>query len=70
VQAGYLFRSVAGSPLDLLVGVVTGYTTANVAPMLVPSIRLPLGDDGLAMRISLILPIGKGSPGLHLSTEF
>lgn len=51
-------------------GAITGYRGARVTPLLVPSLRLQLGD-GAAARISLIPkpPREGGSSALHLSLE-
>jgi hypothetical protein len=63
VYAGHMWRSVFGTPLDVMVGAVTGYKRAAVLPMLVPSIRLPLG-----LRLSYVPAPGKDS-SFHLSIE-
>ena len=68
VHAGYMFRSVLGSPIDVIVGVVTGYDKGGVLPMLLPSLRIPVGAG--AVRFTLLLPYDKGSAGIHFSLEY
>lgn len=43
----------------ITVGAVTGYQRASVLPLVVPSVRLPIADTGLALRVSAIPPIAK-----------
>jgi len=64
VHVGYVFRGLFGSPIDLLVGAVTGYPRASVLPLLLPSIKVG------GFRFSLLLPVDKSSGGVHLSYEF
>lgn len=64
VHVGYVFRGLFGSPIDLLVGAVTGYPRASVLPLLLPSIKV------YGFRFSLLLPVDKSSGGVHLSYEF
>lgn len=53
----------------LTVGGVTGYRTAKVMPLAVPSVRLPITGD-LAARLSFVPKLLKGGyAGLHLSVE-
>lgn len=41
----------------ITVGAVAGYQRASVMPMVVPSVRLPVGD--FAVRLSVVPPIAK-----------
>lgn len=63
-HAGYVFRGVFGSPIDINVGVVTGYPRAPVLPLILPSIKV------YGFRFSLLLPVDKSSGGVHVSYEF
>jgi hypothetical protein len=69
VHAGYLFRKVAGSPMDVTVGGVTGYDWMPVVPLIVPSISVPVAY-GVNVRFSLLMPFNKGSAGIHISMEY
>ena len=53
----------------ITVGAATGYPTARVMPLVVPSVRIPLGD--LAARVSVIPkpPKHAGTMAVHLSIE-
>lgn len=54
----------------LTAGGITGYRSARLAPLLVPSVRLQLGA-GAAARISLIpKPRAGGSSAAHISLEW
>lgn len=70
--AGYTWSS-SGGTWGLTAGVVTGYVRHPVAPLLVPSLRLPLGawaGAGTALRLSFLpKPHPRGAAGLHLSVE-
>lgn len=61
---GYIFKSVLGSPIDLMVGVVTGYIDRPVLPLITPSIKIS------NKRLSLIPNVEKSGWGLHFSYEF
>ena len=52
-------------------GGVTGYRGAAVQPLLIPSFRMPLGDDGWALRLSLAPkpPREAAAATLHISVE-
>ena len=63
--AGYTFKAVFGSWIDVTVGAVTGYERAAVLPLVVPSIKV--WDH---VRFSLLLPPEKTGWGLHVSFEF
>lgn len=56
---------------SITAGAVTGYPRARVAPLVVPSLRLPLGDNsGWAIRFAYLpKPHSDGAHGLHLSLE-
>lgn len=55
---------------SLTAGVITGYRSAKVTPLLVPSLRVPI-TSATAARLSLIPkpPREGGSSALHLSVE-
>lgn len=56
----------------ITVGAVTGYRRAAVMPLLLPSVRVPLGD--VALRLSLVPPIAKqnivGALALAVEVDF
>lgn len=58
----------------ITVGAVTGYERASVLPLVVPSMRIPMGDTGVALRLSAVPPLAKqhivGALTLALETEF
>lgn len=62
VYAGYTFRRVLGTPVDVTAGVVR---YGAWGPLLVPSYKLPSG-----LRLSLLLPVEKRGGGIHASWEF
>ena len=67
VYAGVTFETDDGR-FALTLGGATGYRTAPVVPLVVPSVRLPI-TDSVAARASLLLnPMG-GASGVHLSIE-
>ncbi|MBQ0934627.1 hypothetical protein [Ideonella paludis] len=55
----------------LTVGGVTGYPAAKVLPVVSPSVRLPLGDDGYALRVAYLpkAPCVGTAHGLHIALE-
>lgn len=63
VYVGYQFVNVLG-PIDIIVGVVTGYERANVAPLLLPSVKWN------NVRLSIVPPVKDIPSALHLSLEF
>jgi hypothetical protein len=71
-QSSYIAWSFQTSDerFALTVGAVTGYSAARVMPLVVPSVRVPLGGD-FAARFSYIpKPVKQGhNAGLHLSVE-
>lgn len=62
---GYVFKEVFNSPIDVTVGLVTGYKDYKVLPLISPSI---LVFDHL--RLSLVPNIRKDGWGVHFSLEF
>lgn len=51
-------------------GAVTGYAGATLSPLLVPSMRIRLGETGWAARLAYLhKPHAHGASGLHLSIE-
>lgn len=62
---GYVFKEVFNSPIDVTVGLVTGYKDYKVLPLIIPSIRV---FDHL--RFSLVPNIRKDGWGVHFSLEF
>lgn len=62
---GYVFKQVFDSPIDVTVGVVTGYRNYKILPLITPSIRV---FDHI--RFSLIPNIEKSGWGIHVSLEF
>jgi hypothetical protein len=68
--AGNTWQTASGT-WALTAGLVTGYPNRPVAPLLVPSVRLPLpGLDGYAFRLALLpKPRPNGAAGLHLCFE-
>lgn len=62
---GYVFKEVFNSPIDVTVGLVTGYKDYKVLPLISPSIRV---FDHL--RFSLVPNIRKDGWGVHFSLEF
>jgi hypothetical protein len=60
-----------GKALGLTIGAVTGYPAAGVMPLLVPSVRVPIGSGGAALRIAFVpKPVRHGTAaGLHLAVE-
>lgn len=69
--AGWTF-STADGRWSITAGAVTGYPRAAVSPLLVPSVRLPLGDwaPSWAARIAYLpKPHSDGAQGIHLSLE-
>ena len=68
VYGGYVFKQFGGSPFDLIVGAISGYSNRPITPLLVPSFAWK------GWRITLIPPIPiepKHNTGaLHLSYEF
>jgi len=63
--AGYTFRNVLGSPIDVVVGGVTGYAVAPVVPLVAPSVLVTKH-----LRLSLPLTPYKTGWGVHASLEF
>jgi len=54
----------------LTLGVVTGYARHPVRPMLVPSVRLGLGDSAAALRVALLAKArSESAGGVHVSVE-
>jgi hypothetical protein len=52
------------------VGGVTGYRSARIAPLLVPSLRLPLPWPDAGLRLSYLpRAVKHGAAGLHISLE-
>ncbi len=66
--AGWTWEA-PGRYVAITAGAVTGYPAAKVMPLLVPSVRLPLGP--VSARVSYIpKPVKSGTAsGLHLSLE-
>ena len=63
--AGYTAKV---GPVDVTIGVVTGYAR-GIMPMLVPSVRLPVG--GLRLAFLPPIPGAKGNTaGIHLMKDF
>lgn len=54
----------------LSVGAITGYRTAPVSPMVVPSVRMGLGDQA-ALRLAYVPKphTPRGSAAMHLTVE-
>lgn len=68
VYAGQTWHTADGR-WALTAGVITGYRSARVTPLLVPSVRLPLGPAA-TVRLGLIpKPRDGGSSALHVSVE-
>lgn len=69
--AGYTFAGKLVGPLDwgLSVGVATGYSRSPVVPMLVPSVRLGVGEHA-AVRVSAVPPLAGSAGVVHLSVEY
>lgn len=68
LYAGHTWQTADGR-WSLTAGGITGYRSARLNPLLVPSVRVPLGGAAAA-RISLIpKPRNGGSSALHLSLE-
>ena len=63
-QSFYAGRTFPLGPLDVTIGAVTGYKSATLTPMLVPSHKFENGA-----RLGLLLPAEKGGGGVHLSWE-
>ena len=69
--AGWTFSTTDGR-WSITAGAVTGYHSAKVSPLVVPSVRLPLGNwaPSWAARIAYLpKPHSDGAQGLHLSLE-
>lgn len=67
--AGHTWQT-ADDRWALTAGGITGYRSARLNPLLVPSVRMPVGDAS-AVRLSLIpKPRNGGSSALHLSFEW
>ena len=58
----------------ITVGAVTGYDRSKVMPLVVPSVRFPIPDTSIALRISAVPPIAKhniiGALTVALEREF
>jgi hypothetical protein len=67
----YLAHTWQRGPWGLTAGAITGYPARPVLPMLVPSVRVPLGS-GAAARLSYLprVPRYGSSAAVHLSLEF
>jgi hypothetical protein len=66
----YAARTWQHGPWALTAGAISGYRSAPLSPLLVPSLRAPLAH-GLALRLSLIPKARRdGSSALHLSIEW
>lgn len=69
VYAGQTWHTADGQ-WALTAGAITGYRSARVTPLLIPSVRIPLGEAAAA-RIGFVpKPRDGGSSALHLSVEF
>lgn len=69
LYAGHTWHTADGR-WALTAGGITGYRSARVSPLLVPSLRVPLGD-GSALRVSLIpKPRNGGSSAVHVGAEW
>lgn len=72
VLAGWTWQSESRT-WAITAGIVTGYSMGGVLPIVVPSVRIPLGDSS-AMRLSLIPPVKEpavtGAVTLSLETQF
>ena len=69
--AGYTIEGALVGPFSygLTLGAITGYSRANVLPMVVPSVSGRLTDT-LSVRLSGVPPVGRGSSAaIHLSIE-
>lgn len=61
--------STSGGRLSMTAGGITGYRSARVSPLLVPSVSLPVSARG-AVRLSFLPQSTRGgSSALHLSIE-
>jgi len=69
VLAGWTWQWLDGR-VALTAGAVTGYSMGSVLPIVMPSVRLPLGDT-LSMRLSFVPPVKDRVTGaVTLSAEF
>lgn len=69
LYAGHTWQTADGR-WALTAGVISGYSSARLNPLLVPSVRVPLGAAAAA-RISLIpKPRNGGSSAVHFSVEW
>lgn len=64
LHAGYAFRGIFSSPIDLQLGFVTGYSRGKILPMAIPSVKV------YGVRFSLLLPMEKSGSAIHASFEF
>lgn len=64
VYGGYIFKSVLGTPIDLVLGIVTGYRQEPFLPLVIPSVKI---SD---FRISIVPNTEKSGWGMHFSYEF
>lgn len=60
-----------GRDMAVTLGVITGYSSAPISPMLVPSVRIALGQ-GWAVRLAYVPKprTPRGSDALHLTIEW
>ncbi len=69
VYAGMTWTTADGR-WSITAGGVTGYPRAKVSPLLVPSMRLPIGGTQWATRLAYLpKPHSDGAQGLHISLE-
>lgn len=69
VYAGWTW-STADGRWAITAGGVTGYARAAVSPLVVPSLRVGLGDTGWATRLAYLhKPHSHGASGVHMSIE-
>lgn len=67
--AGWTWETKGGM-FALTAGAITGYRRADVSPLVIPSMRIPLGDR-FAARVSYVpKPHDSGSSAVHLSVEW
>jgi hypothetical protein len=70
VYGGWTFET-EDQRFALTVGAITGYPAKRVLPMVTPSVRLPIGDSGTALRLTFLPRAAKYGTGvgLHASVE-
>jgi hypothetical protein len=67
VYAGYAYPVT--DYFDLVAGVVTGYRGYTLAPILIPSLHLPLTDK-IEVRLNLAVGVKGGATAINLALEY